>query len=130
MLASDGSTTRNQNIARIRTEYSFLNTEEVVGVNSPMNHGFNLTDVTSGTDEQFFESIKLINPLQLYNLLMEQQNGRSNPCITDPDYLYLVGMYYLTYLVAMYYLNLVGMYYLCFVGMYYLYSIRQKKICS
>lgn len=55
-------------------------------IRPPRNHGFNMSP---GLKERSgVAGVKLIEPQQLYNILM--QFG-SHPCVSDPNYLLILG---------------------------------------
>lgn len=84
---------------------TFLDTNRVV--RSLKNHGFNMynnslngiravqkrpcpdTDSKPPVDEMM-----LIEPIQLYNILMQMEEY---PCVSDPTYLLLLGLFFLSY---------------------------------
>lgn len=59
--------------------------------NSTRNHAFNMFDRLSVDfdAENFVEGMMLIEPMQLYNIMMQVEKY---PCVSDPNYLLLVGM--------------------------------------
>ena len=61
------------------------------GLHLPIkNHAFNLYESIGNTDPAAqMEGLELIEPMQLYNILMQHSGGY--PSVSDPNYLLLLG---------------------------------------
>jgi len=64
-------------------------------LNSPKSHGFNLNKrVTEATETpNTVDGITVIEPLQLFNLMMAREHG-AHPKVADPNYMLLLGVVY------------------------------------
>ena len=92
--AADNENTESspEKVSESRSKQLILDTDKLINPIGLNHHGFNMHVQPSEESETKFrvEGIKIIEPMQLYNILMKVEPD-GYPAIADPGYLLLIG---------------------------------------